>query len=171
MPVLEAMACGAPVIMSNTTSLPEVAGDAAILVSSLDAGELGEAMVRVLSDDKLREGLRTKGYERVKQFTWERAARRTMEIYRGERVGGYRAYRASVLHQALAMYGAHFIRLSGFQATVDILLKLRRLPIICGEVPMILRYDLKKGASKMRVMRTARQTLVLILRRRLGDYS
>jgi len=82
MPVLEAMACGAPVITSNTTSLPEVAGDAALVVSSLDARELGEAMVRVLSDEKLREGLRTKGFDRVKQFTWERGARRTMEIYR-----------------------------------------------------------------------------------------
>ena len=84
---------------------------------------------------------------------------------------GYRAYRAATLHQALAAYGDRFIQLSGFQAMVDILLKLRRLPVICGEVPMILRYDLKKGASKMRVMRTARLTLALILKRRLGDYS
>ncbi len=82
MPVLEAMACGAPVITSNTTSLPEVAGDAAILVDPLDARELGEAMVRVLSDEKLREALREKGFERVKHFTWEQAARRTMEVYR-----------------------------------------------------------------------------------------
>src|SRR5947208_2754067 len=82
MPVLEAMACGAPVITSNTTSLPEVAGDAAILINPLNAGELGEAIVRVLSDEKLREGLRARGLERVKQFTWERAARHTMEVYR-----------------------------------------------------------------------------------------
>jgi len=53
---------------------------------------------------------------------------------------------------------------------VDILLKLRRLPVIFGEVPLILRYDMKKGASKMRVMRTARQTLALIVKRRLGNY-
>jgi len=82
MPVLEAMACGSPVITSNTTSLPEVAGDAAILVNPLDAHELGEAMVRVLSDEKLREALKAKGFERVKQFTWERTARRTLEVYR-----------------------------------------------------------------------------------------
>jgi glycosyltransferase involved in cell wall biosynthesis len=82
MPVLEAMACGAPVITSNTTSLPEVAGDAAILVDPLNAGELGVAMVRVLSDEKLRRALKEKGLERVKQFTWERAARRTMDVYR-----------------------------------------------------------------------------------------
>jgi glycosyltransferase involved in cell wall biosynthesis len=82
MPVLEAMACGTPVITSNTTSLPEVAGDAAILINPLDDKELGEAMVQVLSDQKLAEDLRTKGFARVKQFTWERAARRTMEVYR-----------------------------------------------------------------------------------------
>ncbi len=81
MPVLEAMACGAPVVTSNTTSIPEVAGDAAIFVNPLDARELGEAMVRVLSNKQLREGLRAKGFERVKQFTWERAARRTVEVY------------------------------------------------------------------------------------------
>lgn len=82
MPVLEAMACGVPVITSSTTSLPEVAGNAAVLVNPLDEKELGEAMMRVLSDQKLAEDLRTKGMERVKQFTWERAARRTMDVYR-----------------------------------------------------------------------------------------
>jgi dolichol-phosphate mannosyltransferase len=84
---------------------------------------------------------------------------------------GFRAYRAATLQRALAEYGDRFIQLSGFQSMVDILLKLRRLTVICGEVPMILRYDLKKGSSKMRVMRTARQTLALILKRRLGDYN
>ena len=82
MPVLEAMACGAPVITSNTTSLPGVAGDAAILVNPFDARELGEAMVRVLSDVKLRESLRARGFERAKHFTWERTAQRTLEVYR-----------------------------------------------------------------------------------------
>jgi dolichol-phosphate mannosyltransferase len=84
---------------------------------------------------------------------------------------GFRAYRASALQHTLEIYGERFIQLSGFQSMVDILLKMRRLPVICGEVPMILRYDLKRGSSKMRVMRTARQTLALILKRRLGDYS
>ena len=82
MPVLEAMACGAPVITSNTTSLPEVAGEAAVLVNPLDEKELGEAMVRVLSDRKLAEDLRAKGMDRVKQFTWERAAEQTLTVYR-----------------------------------------------------------------------------------------
>lgn len=82
MPVLEAMACGAPVITSNTTSLPEVAGDAALLVNPNDPGELAEAMVHVLTNDSLRETLRMKGVARAKQFTWERAARRTLAVYR-----------------------------------------------------------------------------------------
>lgn len=84
---------------------------------------------------------------------------------------GYRAYRASILKLAIATYGEAFVNLSGFQAMVDILLKLRRLPAVFGEAPMILRYDLKGGASKMRVGRTAIQTLKLIARRRLGDYA
>jgi glycosyltransferase involved in cell wall biosynthesis len=82
MPVLEAMACGAPVITSNRTALPEVAGDAAVLVNPEDAEELGEAMVRVLEDQTLRATLKEKGLKRAKQFTWERAARQTMALYR-----------------------------------------------------------------------------------------
>jgi dolichol-phosphate mannosyltransferase len=81
---------------------------------------------------------------------------------------GYRAYRSTVLHRALAEYGTSFIDQDGFQCMVDILLKLRRLSIVFGEVPMILRYDMKKSVSKMRVMRTVRNTLVLIAKRRLG---
>lgn len=81
MPVLEAMACGAPVITSNRTSLPEVAGDAAILVNPEDADELADAIVRVLDDGALRDTLRVKGVERAKQFTWDDAARRTLALY------------------------------------------------------------------------------------------
>jgi glycosyltransferase involved in cell wall biosynthesis len=82
MPVLEAMACGAPVITSNRTALPEVAGDAAVLVNPEDAEELAEAIIRVLEDSALRDSLRAKGFERVKQFSWERAAHQTMAVYR-----------------------------------------------------------------------------------------
>ncbi|MEK6618013.1 MAG: glycosyltransferase family 1 protein [Nitrospirota bacterium] len=82
MPVLEAMACGAPVITSNTTALPEVAGDAAVLVNPEDAEELANEMIRVLENSALRDTLRAKGFQRVKQFTWERAAHRTMAVYR-----------------------------------------------------------------------------------------
>lgn len=82
MPVLEAMACGAPVITSSTTALPEVAGDAAMLVNPEDANALAGAMLLVLEDRPLLETLRAKGFERVRQFTWERAARRTLAVYR-----------------------------------------------------------------------------------------
>ncbi len=82
MPVLEAMACGAPVMTSSRTALPEVAGDAAVLVNPEDAEELADAMIRVLENSALRDTLRTKGFERVKQFTWERAAHQTMAVYR-----------------------------------------------------------------------------------------
>src|SRR5207244_12894882 len=81
---------------------------------------------------------------------------------------GYRAYRGSVLTNAVSRYGSQFVEADGFQCMVDILLKLRKLDVIFGEAPMILRYDLKRGASKMRVARTMRQTLWLVIRRRLG---
>jgi dolichol-phosphate mannosyltransferase len=84
---------------------------------------------------------------------------------------GYRAYRASLLKRAFDHYGDGFIRVDGFQCMVDILLKLRRMDAIFGEVPLVLRYDLKQSASKMRVLRTARQTLVLLARRRAGRYD
>ena len=80
---------------------------------------------------------------------------------------GYRAYRGSVLASAISRYGSQFVEADGFQCMVDILLKLRKMDVIFGEAPMILRYDLKLGASKMRVARTMRQTLMLVLKRRL----
>jgi glycosyltransferase involved in cell wall biosynthesis len=81
MPVLEAMACGAPTITSTTSSLPEVAGDAALLVDPDDAGALGRAMVTLLSDQDLREELRRRGFARAQSFTWQRAALRTSALY------------------------------------------------------------------------------------------
>ncbi len=82
LPVLEAMACGTPVITSNTTALPEVAGDAALLINPLDPEELAHAMVSVLADSNFRETLQSKGMERARQFTWGRAARQTLAVYR-----------------------------------------------------------------------------------------
>jgi glycosyltransferase involved in cell wall biosynthesis len=82
MPVLEAMASGAPVITSATTSLREVAGDAAVLIDPHSPEQLAEALVRVLTDRGLRETLRAKGFERAKQFTWQHAARLTFDVYR-----------------------------------------------------------------------------------------
>jgi dolichol-phosphate mannosyltransferase len=81
---------------------------------------------------------------------------------------GYRAYRAEALQQAYAQYGESLVNQTGFQCMVDILLKLRRLPLIFGEVPMILRYDLKRGQSKMRVMKTSADTLKLLWARKTG---
>lgn len=81
---------------------------------------------------------------------------------------GYRAYRARVVRDALARYGRSFLDQDGFQCMVDILLKLRRMNLIFGEVPFILRYDYKEGGSKMNVPRTVRDTLTLVLKRRLG---
>jgi dolichol-phosphate mannosyltransferase len=81
---------------------------------------------------------------------------------------GYRAYRVAVIGDAFRRYGDAFIDQRGFQCMVDILLKLRPLNLVFREVPLVLRYDLKRGASKMRVMRTIAQSLALIARRRLG---
>src|SRR4029077_8509534 len=81
MPVLEAMACGAPVVTSNSTALAEVAGDAAGLANPQDARALGEAMFGVLGDEPLRAALKVKGFARAKQFSWEQAARQTLAVY------------------------------------------------------------------------------------------
>lgn len=82
LPPLEAMACGTPTIVSNSSSLPEVVGDAALLVSPQDPEEIAVAMHRLLSDNTLHAELREKGLRRAKCFSWESAARSTMEVYR-----------------------------------------------------------------------------------------
>lgn len=81
LPVLEAMACGCPVVASNSTSLPEVAGDAALLVDPVDQAALAEALRRILTDAALREELIAKGRQRVSRFTWEACARETLDLY------------------------------------------------------------------------------------------
>jgi glycosyltransferase involved in cell wall biosynthesis len=81
LPVLEAMPRGVPVACSNTTSLPEVAGDAALLFAPERADEIRDAMERLLSDPSEAERLRERGRERVKQFTWDETARLTAETY------------------------------------------------------------------------------------------
>jgi dolichol-phosphate mannosyltransferase len=81
---------------------------------------------------------------------------------------GFRAYRAEVLQEAFRIYGDDFVGQSGFSCMVDILLKLRRLGAIMSEVPLILRYDQKFGASKMMVMKTTLDTVRLVIARRLG---
>ena len=79
--LLEAMACGTPVVCSNRSSLPEVAGDAALLVDPDDTEAAAQAMARALSDDALRADLRAKGLKQAMKFTWTRTAAMTMKAY------------------------------------------------------------------------------------------
>ena len=86
LPPLEAMAAGAPVVTSNVSSLPEVVGDAALLIDPMDAGAIAEAMGRVLGDAQLRTDLIARGHARVRMFSWDRSVARIREIY--DEVGG-----------------------------------------------------------------------------------
>ena len=81
LPVLEAMARGVPVACSNASSLPEVAGDAALLFDPHSEPAIAQALERLLEDDALRARLRALGTARAGQFTWERSARLTLESY------------------------------------------------------------------------------------------
>ncbi len=82
-------------VTSRTTALGEVAGDAAVLIDPTDARELGEAMVTMLENESLRSSLKAKGFDRVKRYTWDRAAAETLTLYRevcgGSRQGNKRA--------------------------------------------------------------------------------
>jgi glycosyltransferase involved in cell wall biosynthesis len=80
MPVLEAQACGAAVMTGKNSSLPEVAGDAALLVDPLDVDAIAEAMQRLVDDEDLRQELVRRGYENVKRFSWEKCARETLAV-------------------------------------------------------------------------------------------
>ena len=82
LPVLEAMTLGTPVITSNTSSLPEVAGDAAILIDPNNLEQLAEAILQVVSDSQVRQKLVHKGKERAKLFSWERTAKETINAYK-----------------------------------------------------------------------------------------
>jgi glycosyltransferase involved in cell wall biosynthesis len=81
LPPLEAMACGAPVVCSDLTSLPEIVGSAGILVNPEDPDRLGAAILRVLTSPQLRHDLSARGLARVKQFTWDRVAVETSRLY------------------------------------------------------------------------------------------
>jgi glycosyltransferase involved in cell wall biosynthesis len=80
MPVLEAMACGTPVLTSTTSSLPEIAGDAALLADPLDVDALAHALQRLVNDPALREQLREHGLRRAAHFTWDRCAAETRDV-------------------------------------------------------------------------------------------
>jgi glycosyltransferase involved in cell wall biosynthesis len=80
LPVLEAMACGTPVLCSRASSLPEVAGDAALLVDPLDTAALAAALRRIVTDESLRRTLVERGFDQVRRFSWRRCARETLDV-------------------------------------------------------------------------------------------
>ena len=80
MPLLEAMACGTPVLASATSALPEIAGDAALLVDPEDTAAIADGLMRLRSDTVLRAELRERGLARASQFTWERCAQETLAV-------------------------------------------------------------------------------------------
>ena len=82
MPVLEAFACGCPVIASKTSGLPEVAGDAAIMIDPYSVVDLQEAIIQLANDNSLKDNLVSKGLDRAKMFSWERCAEQTLGIYK-----------------------------------------------------------------------------------------
>src|SRR6188768_256079 len=89
LPALEAMASGTPVVTSNVSSLPEVTGDAAVLVDPYDVGAIEAGIHRVLTDPVLAADMRRKGLLRAREFSWERSVRRTLGVY--QKVGHRRA--------------------------------------------------------------------------------
>ena len=82
LPPLEAMSCGAPVVAGDLTSLPEVVGDAGLLVNPFDEGALAEALGRLIDDPGLRRELRERGLRRARLFDWRETARMTLQVYR-----------------------------------------------------------------------------------------
>ena len=80
--VLEAMRCGTPVVISDSSSLPEVAGDSAYVVSPRNVEQIADIVYNIIISRDLREGMVERGFERVKDFSWEKAARQTLRVYR-----------------------------------------------------------------------------------------
>jgi glycosyltransferase involved in cell wall biosynthesis len=83
LPLLEAMACGTPVVAANTTALPEVAGDAALLVDPTSVEQIAGAMEQIVSDTSLRRRLREKGLAQAAQFSWASTTARVHELLTG----------------------------------------------------------------------------------------
>jgi glycosyltransferase involved in cell wall biosynthesis len=90
LPILEAMACGCPVGASNTSSIPEVCGDAALLISPCDIEELSHAIYKLITDNSLRQMLIKKGLEQVKKFSWKKTAEETLAVYKRVRNETYK---------------------------------------------------------------------------------
>jgi glycosyltransferase involved in cell wall biosynthesis len=81
LPVLEAMACGTPVVVSDNSSLPEVVGGAGLLVDAADSAALADALLKILADEPLRRGLGSRGIERAKRFSWRNSAEQLLDVY------------------------------------------------------------------------------------------
>lgn len=81
LPVLEAMACGTPVVTSNVSSMPEIVGDAGLLVNPHEHSQLAQAIECLIMDDDLHQSLKERGLERAAQFSWEKTAQETLKIY------------------------------------------------------------------------------------------
>jgi glycosyltransferase involved in cell wall biosynthesis len=82
LPVLEAMACGIPVLAANATSLPEIVGDAALLLPANDIVSWAEALVLIVGSIETRQILSERGSNRASQFSWDDTARQTIAVYR-----------------------------------------------------------------------------------------
>jgi glycosyltransferase involved in cell wall biosynthesis len=87
LPPVEAMASGTPVVTSNVSSLPEVTGDAAILVDPYDVDSIVSGVGRVLDDPALAASLRRKGLQRAREFSWQRSVEKTLQVYRDVAAG------------------------------------------------------------------------------------
>jgi glycosyltransferase involved in cell wall biosynthesis len=81
LPILEAMACGVPVITSNTSSMPEVAGDAAEIIDPFNHKDLSQSILNLLGNEELRNQYRHKGLKRAQKFTWRKSAEELLKIY------------------------------------------------------------------------------------------
>jgi glycosyltransferase involved in cell wall biosynthesis len=84
LPILEAMQCGCPVIASNNSSIPEVAGDAALLFDANDYTELARLIDKLLQDENLRKSYIAKGFEQVKKFSWEKTVAQLLNVIESE---------------------------------------------------------------------------------------
>ena len=82
LPPLEAMACGTPVVVADRASLPEVVGEAGLLVNPDDPDDIAQALARVLTEEPLRERMRELGLAQAARFTWKKTARETLDVYR-----------------------------------------------------------------------------------------
>lgn len=126
----------------------------------------------VVIGSRYREGSHVRGLSRSRRFLSFAASWVFRIVFPTQGVRdftcGFRAYRAGMLQSAYRKLGDDMIAATGFSCMVELLLKLRQMDAVFTEVPMILRYDQKHGASKMRVLKTITETLLLIVRRKLG---